>query len=502
MRVQTGSVTEVACDALVVSLYQGAQPGGAADAVDTALDGAVCQAVADGEFTGKLYETLTLPTYGRLPARRVIVVGLGPKEQFDRGRARQAAAVAARRARRAGARQAATIVHGAGSGGLEATAAARALVEGTMSGLYRFHHYRTESDNRADPEWIVVESDPDKAVSLNEGLRVGSAFGRALGLARDLANEPPSRLTPVLLAERAAVMARTEGLECEILHKEDLERLKMGAVLDVGRGSNEPPVLIRISYRGRSNVRAGEGDDYDLALVGKGVTFDSGGLSLKTAAGMEDMKFDMAGAAAVIAAMQAIAQLKPDLDVLAVVPAVENLPGHKAQKPGDVINSFSGKTIEVLNTDAEGRLILADGVAYACHLGARRVVDVATLTGGARIALGALASALISNDDHLATLVESAAGGAGERVWRLPAWDEYRELYRSDIADIKNTGGPGAGAITGGLIIGDFAGDTPWAHLDLGPTAWASEKKAFAERGATGVATATLVQLALTLDTQ
>lgn len=495
MRLEHGLVTQVECDALVVNLFQGVtEPGGATGAVDQAMDGAIREAIAGGEFTGKLYETLVLPTFGRLPARRVIVVGLGPREGFNAHRARNVAAAAVRRARQGGASIMATIVHGAGIGGLEPTMAAQALAEGTFLGLYRFDKYRQNKGVPEQPaEVVVIEADADRLSLFAPGLERGQITASATNMARDLVNEPPSRLTPTRLAERAQERAAAAGLEIEVLDRLRLEELGMHAVLAVGRGSVEPPVMMVLQYQGRG------GDGFDVALVGKGVTFDSGGLSLKPAGGMEAMKYDMAGGAAVLGAMEIIAALKPAIDVVAVIPAVENLPSGQALKPGDIIDTFSGKTIEILNTDAEGRLILADAVAYARHLGARRIVDAATLTGAARIALGPAAAALVSTDDQLADQVLQAAEHSGELLWRLPAWDEYRELYKSRIADLKNTAGRDGGTITGALIVGEFAEDTPWAHLDIAATAWLDKGKPYGDAGATGVMVRTLAQLVMDL---
>ncbi|HLS89014.1 MAG TPA: leucyl aminopeptidase [Sphingobacteriaceae bacterium] len=495
MRLEHGLVTEVQCDALVVNLFKGVtEPGGATGAVDQALDGAISEAIARGEFTGKLYETLVLPTFGRLPARRVIVVGLGPREGFNAHRARNVAAAAARRARQGAARAVATIVHGAGIGGMEPAAAAQALAEGTFLGLYRFDKYRQGKGLPEQPEEVVViEADAGRLPLFKEGLARGQITAAATNLARDLTNEPPSRLTPTRLAEKARELAASAGLEIEVMNGRRLEELGIHAVLAVGRGSDEPPVMMVLRYRGRG------GDGFDVGLVGKGVTFDSGGLSLKPAGGMESMKYDMAGAAAVLGAMKIIAAWKPSLDVVAVIPAVENLPSGHALKPGDIIDTFDGKTIEIMNTDAEGRLILADAIAYARHLGARRIVDVATLTGAARIALGPAAAALVSNDDQLADQVLQAAERSGELLWRLPSWDEYRELYKSQVADLKNTAGRDGGTITGALIVGEFAGDTPWAHLDIAPTAWLDKGKPYGDAGATGVMVRTLAQLVMDL---
>ena len=495
--VQQGSISDAAADAVVVNLFEGVRtPGGATGAVDAALNGLLSQAIADGEITGRLYETTVIHTGGRIPARRVVVVGLGRAEEFNLVRARRAAGAAARAARRAGARSLATIVHGAGIGGLEPEAAARATVEGTLTGLYAFTRYRTRGQDgggRRVESLVVVEHSAGKIAAFERAARQAQVMARATNRARDWTNMPPNDMHPGTLAETAAEVARSCGLELEIIAGEQLLAAGMGALYAVGQASQHAPRLIRLAYRGR------EAGGIDLALVGKGVTFDSGGLCLKPGDAMDWMKADMAGAAAVLAAAEAVAALRPALNVTFLIPAVENLPGGRAFKPNDVLRTLDGRTIEVLNTDAEGRLILADAVAKAAADGAARIVDIATLTGAAIVALGHEASALISTDDDLAAAVERASAACGERVWRLPAWPEYREQFKSEIADLKNTGGRAAGTITGALIIGTFAGSVPWAHLDIAGTAWHDRGKPWADAGATGVGAAALAQLCLDL---
>ena len=286
-------------------------------------------------------------------------------------------------------------------------------------------------------------------------------------------------------------MAREGGLDFAVIEREEMERRGMGALLSVARGSAQPPKLVRMGYRGRG------GEGYDLALVGKGITFDTGGISIKPAAGMEAMKADMTGAASVIAAMQAIAALRPKADVLAIAPCTENMPGGNASRPGDVVAAMNGTTIEILNTDAEGRLVLADGLCHARELGARHLVDVATLTGAIGIALGEQCYGLMTNDDALARKVEAAAEAAGERSWRLPTFREYAEQLKSDVADIKNVGGRPAGSITAAKFLERFVDETPWVHLDIAGVDMASKDKGWITKGASGQAVRALVNLAL-----
>lgn len=495
--VQQASIAAAAADAVVVNLFEGvSSPGGATGAVDAALDGLLSQAIKDGEISGRLYETTVIHTGGRIPARRVVVVGLGKAEDFNLLRARRAAGAAVRAARKAGARTVATIVHGAGIGGLDPAAAARATVEGTLTALYRFDRYRTRgADDRRVEAVTIVEHAADRIALFQQAAQQAQVMARATNRAREWANLPPNALHPGTLAEAAAGVARVNGLDLEILEGPELLEAGMEALYSVGKGSEHAPRLIKLVYRGRGEGAAG----IDLALVGKGVTFDSGGLSLKPGEAMEWMKCDMAGAAAVLAAAEAVAALRPAINVSFLIPTVENLPGGRSFKPTDILRTLNGRTIEVLNTDAEGRLILADAVAKAVADGAARIVDIATLTGAAVIALGHQASALISSDEDLAAAVEQAAAACAERVWRLPSWPEYREQFQSQVADLKNTAGRAAGTITGGLIVGTFAEDVPWAHLDIAGTAWSDKGTAWADAGATGVGAATLTQLCLDL---
>lgn len=494
VRVVHRSVTEIEADCLVVNLFEGVRsPGGAAGAVDRALGGAISRAIAAGEFEGKAHTVASFPVYGQIPARRVLVVGLGKAERFDTFAIREAAATAAIAARKARATSVASIVHGAGIGGLEPQGACQATVEGSLLGFYSFDRYKAAANGRKVGEFTIVEHDPGRLAALEAGASRGGILGAAVNLARDLVNEPANLMTPSLLAGVAREVAAEEGMECTVLDRGAMEELGMGALLGVARGSAEPPCLIVLNYRGLGK------DAPALALVGKGLTFDSGGICLKPADSMAEMKDDMAGGAAVIAAMKAIARLKPALDVVGIVPATENLPSGAALKPGDVVRAMNGTTIEVVNTDAEGRLILADGVAYARRLGASRIVDIATLTGACVVALGKVYTGLVTNDPAFGAVVQQAARDAGERVWPLPGDDIYRELLDSTVADIKNSGGRWAGATLGALFIRTFAGDVPWAHLDIAGTASMTEDKPWQQKGGTGAGVRTLVEVALSL---
>ncbi|MFS8639482.1 MAG: leucyl aminopeptidase, partial [Symbiobacteriaceae bacterium] len=340
--------------------------------------------------------------------------------------------------------------------------------------------------------WLIDRTDAQQA-ALERGLEEGRVVAEAVMVARQLGNRPANDLTPARLAAAALELEDLPGIQVTVLDEDALRQQGFGAILAVGQGSAQPPRLVAIDYVGPGRDAS---EPPDAAFIGKGVTFDTGGISLKPREGMEDMKFDMMGAGAVIGAMEAIARLRLPLKVLGVVPAVENMPGGRAFKPGDVVTMYSGKTVEINNSDAEGRLILADALAYARELGARRLVDVATLTGAMVIALGHEVAGMMANDDAWAARVETAAGKAGEPLWRLPLVPSYRELLRSEYADLKNTGGRPAGSITAALFLQEFVGDTPWAHLDIAGVAWTDKVRGDSGKGATGYGVRTLIELA------
>ncbi len=493
VRVEFGDITQVKTECVVVNLFEGVTaPGGGTGAVDRALDGAISKLIAQGDIRGKFGELVVFPTFGKIPAPRVLVAGLGKRTEFTVDRVRDLSADIARRLRAARVQRFATITHGAGIAGLDPRACAEAIAEGTMLGLYRFRaHKRPDEDATEVEEAVLIESDTTKLSALEQGVDEGVVLAEAQNFARDLANEPANVLTPTEMAHRAQSLAAAVGLEWDILDRQQIEELGMGAFLGVAAGSHQPPKLIVLRYR--------HGDGPTLGLIGKGITFDTGGISIKPAAGMEEMKGDMSGGGAVIAAMGAIARLKPKINVTAVVPATENMPGGGATKPGDVLRAMNGTTIEVINTDAEGRLILADGIAYARTLGCSPIVDVATLTGAISVTLGNVAFGVMGNDAALIDRVKAAARTAGEKAWELPMFEEYREQIKSDVADIKNTGGRNAGSITAAFFLKEFAGDTPWAHLDIAGVDFMDKDKGVLVKGATGIPVRTLTHLALSM---
>ena len=495
IRVIAGNITQIEADAVVVNLFEGvSSPGGGTGAVDAALGGAISQLIAGGDIKGKLNETTLIHTFGRLPAPRVLVVGLGKSADFTLERVRQVSGTAAKALRRVGASRISTIVHGAGIAGLDPEASAQAVAEGTLLGLYTFNRYKkADPDRREVAELLIVERDAAKVAVFERGVATGRIIADATNYARDMINAPGRDLTPTDMARLATESARELGLDIEVFDRDQMVELGMGGLLGVARGSEEPPQFIVLHYRGADPAAA------PVAFVGKGITFDSGGISIKPADGMDEMKTDMSGGAAVIGAMRAIAQLKPRLNIIGVAPATENMPSGTALKPGDIIRPMSGKTIEVVNTDAEGRLILADGLAYARQQGATAIIDLATLTGACTVALGHACSGGMTNNQALFDKVVAAGEAAGERIWQLPMYDDYDEQIKSDVADMKNTGGRPAGTITAAKLLAEFAEDTPWVHLDIAGTARADKEQPYIPKGGSGVGVRTLINLALAL---
>jgi len=502
IEIVTGGIGDRQADAAVVNLFEGVKaPGGATGAVDRSLRGLISHLIELGEIRGKANETTVIHTpsgaYRGFVPERVVVVGLGKQEGFGLDRVREASAAAARRARGVGAGRLATITHGAGVAGLDPEACAEAVVEGTLLGLYRFDRYRSREDRerREVEELALVEMDGSKVPALETGAARARVFAEAAVRARDMVNEPANVMTPRKMAEVGReIAAASYALECRVFERDEIERLGMRTFLAVAQGSVEPPRLIQVTYRGDPDH-----PENNVWLVGKGITFDSGGLSLKTAEFMKGMKDDMSGGAAVLAAIEAVARLRPSINVTALVPATENMPSGSAQRVGDVVKTMSGKYVEVENTDAEGRLVLADAITFARENGARRIVDAATLTGAAGIALGSGNSAAFSNDDRLVDAVIAAGRKRGEGIWRLPLDEVSKRQNRSRIADVKNTGGRLAGAITGAHFIAEFVADTPWVHLDIAATAFSEKGRGWQPAGATGVPARSLVQLVLDL---
>jgi leucyl aminopeptidase len=485
----TQSTTTSQVDLLAFGLFQGndAFDGELAD-VDNALGGAVSDIVKQGDITGKFKETLVLHTFGKIPAKRILLVGLGESGQFTDEKARIAAAIVVRQAKKFKAQTVASTLFGFESLG---TLAAQRFAEGAYLADYHFEGYASNKDEEPPSKLGLIHVHvKEMSDELTQALQLGQAYAQGTNFARTLVNTPANMMTPTIMADYAIDLAKRYGMEYEVLERADMERFEMGGILAVASGSQEPPKMIVLKYQGRDNW-----DDV-IGFVGKGITFDSGGLSIKSASGMEEMKMDMGGGAAVLGAMEVIGQLKPNVNVVAVVGCTENMPSGSSYRPGDIIKTMSGKTIEVLNTDAEGRIVLADAIAYAKHLGATRLIDVATLTGAVVVALGNVTTAAMTNNEGFLADFMSAAKRAGEKVWQLPTFDEYKEQIKSQIADVVNTGIPGAGSITAALFVGTFVEDTPWIHLDIAGTAWVKKDTEVFEKGATGVMVRSLAELA------
>ena len=458
--------------------------------LDAAAAGAIGDARSSGAFRGKRRETFdTLLTGNGWRASRVLLVGAPPRTEALAGRLREAAAVAARAARARRVSRLAFVCRGAG----EPAELARAVGEGIVTGGFVDTRYKSSVDDDGAPAACeVVWPDGDGGPAVVEAVERGAVIGTATNLARELANQPSNLLRPATFAERAAQAVGEAGVAAEVFDEAAIAELGMGLLLGVGQGSDAPPRLLVMRHE-----PPGAPADPVLGLVGKGVTFDSGGISIKPAKGMEWMKSDMAGGAAVVGAMRAIGALGVPRRVIGIVPMAENMPGGRATRPGDILTGAGGTTVEVLNTDAEGRLILGDALWYARECGATHLVDVATLTGACVIALGAAASGLFARPPAWSDALQAAAARAGERAWPMPLYEEYGEQLRSELADMKNIGGREAGACTAAAFLEAFTGGLPWAHLDIAGTAWIEKPREDAAAGATGVMVRTLTELAL-----
>jgi leucyl aminopeptidase len=481
---------DIEADALVVTVYEGEKSDDAAlKELDERTGGIVSELLGTDEMRGKQGDMVYVYRPGNIRARRLLLVGAGKREEFSFDTVRRVTGSAARFLRGKGARSMAILRRSQ----LDIEASAQAAVEGALLGLFEPDMYKTEcKEERHMDELILAAASPEFNEELARGVERGRVIGEAVNLARELSNEPSSNLTPTELAERSRETASRFGLEIDVLDEARMKELGMGALLGVSRGSDEPAKLIVLRYTPEGTEPMGNDADV-LAVVGKGVTFDSGGISIKPSEGMEKMKYDMSGAAATLATMQVIAQLKPRINLIGLMPTVENMPSGRAYKPGDVLRAMSGKTIEVVNTDAEGRLILADAISYARRLGATRIIDLATLTGACSIALGSVNVAILGNDQGFIDDMRKAGREVGERLWQLPMDQEYRELIKSDIADIKNSAGRYGGTITAAYFLREFAEETPWVHLDIAGTAWENDRKPHQAKGPTGVAIRTLV---------
>jgi leucyl aminopeptidase len=493
MEVQTsaGRYQEQDVQALAVAVFKDEKADeGLLQELDKATAGIVRSVIESEELKGKEGETVYVHLAGGnlLKARRLLLIGVGERAEYKAAQVSQFAGTAARYLRSKNIKTVALMPRA----DADAEKSAAAAAEGAFMGLFEPDKYRTtDKEERTIDRLVLIVDDADED-ALKRGAERGRVIGESVNFTRDLSNEPGGYLTPSDMAERAREIANEFGLSIDVLDEARMEQEGMGALLSVSRGSEEPAKLIILKYTPRNAV-AGKEDGGLLAFVGKGITFDSGGISLKPGENMELMKYDMTGGATVLGAMRAIAQLKPSIPVLGVVPSSENLPSGKATKPGDVVTAMSGKTIEIINTDAEGRLILSDAISYAKKLGATRIIDMATLTGAVSIALGDVNTAILGTDQELIDEVIEAGREVGERFWQLPLDKEYTRQIKSDIADIKNVGGRKAGTITAAAFLKEFADGASWAHLDIAGTAWGDEAKPYRAKGPTGVAVRTLI---------
>jgi len=488
----TGDFAQADADALAVPVFKGEKAGGSElRELDKITGGLITSVMTAEEFKGEAGETalLRFSPKGAVKASRMVLIGMGEKADYSVHSVAHLAGTAVRFLNKRNIKRMALLPRAEG----ETAEIAQFAVQGCITSQFELDKYKTKEKNEKEVSTFYVHIEGAKASDINRGLTRGKAIGESMNLTRELANEPPNILTPTEMASRAQKMARQVGLKCEVLDEARMKKMGMGSLLSVSAGSAEPAKLIVLRYTPTRNT--GKKGDL-LALVGKGITFDTGGISIKPAEGMEAMKYDMSGGATVIGTMRAVALLKPTVPVIGVIAAVENMPDGKATRPSDVVTAMNGKTVEILNTDAEGRLILADAVAYAEQQGATRIVDMATLTGAVIIALGNLNTGIMGNDQAFVDEIIDLGKEAGENFWQLPLGKEYSKQIKSDIADIKNIGPRGkAGTIMGAVFIQEFVDKAKWAHLDIAGTAWEDSVRPHQAKGPTGVAIRTLIKL-------
>jgi leucyl aminopeptidase len=491
VQVRKGDPAAFRGEAIVVCHFEDSKKlTGAADRLDRSSDGLLGEVMKSGDFTGKHAQVSVIYTRGALPVRRVLLLGLGKKKELDLERLRKAFSKAARTARELGLAEFAICRLDEPDGARSLEDLTEAAVEGALLGLYRFTKYKTpdEDSGRDIKGFIILAANEGEARRMKSAADRAAIISKAVYFARDLVSTPSNEMTPSDMARRAKEAVVSRKVRLSVFDNRKMEKLGMSALLSVARGSKEPARFIILEYGG------GRSAEKPYVIVGKGITFDSGGISLKPPDKMEEMKADMSGGAAVLAVIKAAAELGLPLNLVGLIPATENLPGGRAYKPGDVLRSMSGKTIEVISTDAEGRLILADALTYAARFKPKAIIDVATLTGACIIALGDDVIGMMGTDDALKHGLQRAASETGEKLWELPIWDDYAELIKSDVADMKNTGGRAGGAITAAVFLSKFVGDTPWVHLDIAGPAWLGKEKAYIPRGASAVGVRLLVR--------
>ncbi len=487
INVSAGTLEKHKTDGAAILLFAEEKFGATLARIDKALGGTVAQLIERGDFKPKPGAVHLLYPEGRIAAKRLVLAGLGKRSEFTLNRLRQAVGKAAPSLRAAGARDVTLLVE---DYGLDPEGVSQALAEGSMLGLYRFLKYKTndENDRKKDIMSIMLLTETTASVkALQAGAKAGEVIADSAIMVRDMVSSPPVDMTPTIVAAKARELARQFGLTVQVLERAQMQKLGMGALLGVASGSVQPPKFVIIEYRkgGKKPV---------IALVGKTITFDSGGISIKPSENMDKMKDDMSGGAAVLGALRTAAALKLPLNIVGLLPATENMPSGSAYKPGDVLRTMSGKTIEIINTDAEGRLILSDALAYACRYKPAVIVDIATLTGACRVALGQEATGMVGTDEKLKQKIREAGEKTGERVWEMPLWEGYYDQIKSDIADMKNAGGRDGGVITAAALLSKFVQKYPWVHLDIAATAWTEKDRPYTPKGATGIGMRLLTQ--------
>ena len=489
--VKRGEATTVPTDLLVCLSYEKEKTWSKAiGPFDKKLGGQLSNIRKSGEFSGQLNQATLLHSNDKFPAKRLLLVGLGPREALTLERVRQAMGTAVKRARHVKAKGMACLMPDVPKSVGQLDTVAQAMMEGVVLGDYRFTQYRTDysEDHKILQSCTLLAPTSANQSTVNAGAKRGQILGEATNFVRNMSNHPANIMKPSRVVAEAKAIAKESKIRLKVLDRQHMKKLGMGGLLGVAQGSIEPPHFIILEYSGGPKTQR------PVVLVGKTVTFDSGGISLKPSENMEQMKADMTGGAEVLAAVRAVSRLKLSMNVIGLLPVTENMPGGRATKPGDVLTMLSGKTVEVQNTDAEGRLILADGLAYASRLKPVCVIDVATLTGACSVALGQFAIGMLGNDDALKAAVQKAGLDSGERVWEMPLWEEYFEQLKSDVADMRNIGGRGGGMITAALFLSKFIGDHPWVHLDIASTDWSSSERPCVPKGPSGAGTRLLIQ--------
>jgi len=493
INIKQGDIITVPSDAIIIGMFEGEKKlTSVVSDLDKALNGAISQTINTGEFKAKISEISILHTLNKLPVRIVAVVGLGKRKEFDLNKLRNSTADVCRVIRKLNCHKITISPLSNVNKNVNLLDLVEGYTEGSLLGLYSFDKYKKTEITNVD-ELTIVSENIDSLIDLKNAINKGQIIAKATNLARDMVNEPANYMTPSRIADIAKEIAAKHSLNLKVLDVTDMSGLGMGALLGAAKGSVEPPKLVVLSYKG--NI----GSTDTIGFIGKGVTFDSGGISLKPSSGMGEMKDDMAGAAAVLAAISGIAQLRPKMNVTAFIPTIENLPSGNALRPSDILRSMNGKTIEIVSTDAEGRLILADALCYAVKNGASPLIDLATLTGACRVALGTRYAGAFSNNNKLMEDINNAATKTGEHIWQLPLPEEYKELNKSNIADIKNVGDKYAGAISAALFLAEFVNKKPWSHLDIAGVADSSVENGYIVKGATGFGVRMLIEFALSL---